>query len=49
MNQPMARPGWREVAAISVTEVVICTAERWAWPTRVLSSPTMLLKPVSMA
>ena len=38
-----------EVAAISVTEVVTCTEERWACDTRPLSSSAMPLKPVSMA
>ena len=38
-----------EVAAISVTEVATCTAERWVLPTRPVSSSTMPLKPVSMA
>jgi len=38
-----------EVAAISVTEVVTCTDERWAWDTRAVSSVIMSLKPVSTA
>jgi len=39
---------WRVVAAISVTEVVTCTEDRWAWDTRLFNSSAMLLKPVSM-
>ena len=38
-----------EVAAISVTEVATCTAERWVLPTSPVSSSTMPLKPLSMA
>ena len=38
-----------EVAAISVTEVVTCTDERWAWDTSVVSSLIISLKPVSTA
>ncbi len=38
-----------DVAAISVTDVATCTAERWVLPTRPVSSSTMPLKPLSMA
>ncbi|MNL26530.1 hypothetical protein D3C87_1480590 [compost metagenome] len=38
-----------DVAAISVTDVATCTAERWVLPTSPVSSSTMPLKPVSMA
>ncbi|MCY1280133.1 hypothetical protein D3C86_1433630 [compost metagenome] len=38
-----------DVAAISVTDVVTCTDERWAWDTREVSSVIMSLNPVSTA
>ncbi|MND40213.1 hypothetical protein D3C80_309470 [compost metagenome] len=38
-----------EVAAISVTEVVTCTDERWAWDTRLARASAISLKPLSMA
>ena len=37
------------LVAISVTEVVTCTEERWAWDTSEVSSAIMSLKPVSTA